>query len=146
MKNDPYHSWKAPCSFRVATGSPVLRPASSGCDTPGCTRCLHGRNTVPSRSDYGSFFIRVLRDRKLISPRICWCAKDHAGCLPGVYTVMPQTTRMIPERWAGMIRGAIRECVKAPLVTKSDRHNTKAFQMKILHSRVIFTCLEWSVI
>ena len=98
MENDPYHSWKAPCSFRVATGSPILRPASSGCQTPGCTRWLHGRNTVPSRSDTNHFSSVYSRTENLILPRIC--AKDHSGCLPGVYTVMPETTRMIPEQWS----------------------------------------------
>ena len=55
MKNDRYHSWNAPCSFRVATGSPVLRPASSRCEIPECTRWLHGRNMVPSKSDTDHF-------------------------------------------------------------------------------------------
>ena len=32
----------------------------------------------------------------------------------GVYTVMPEITRMIPERRSGMIRDAIRESVKGP--------------------------------
>ena len=98
MKNDLYHSWKARCSFRVATGSPVLRPASSGCETPGCTRWLHGRNTYGAFQEwYGSFFIRVLQDGKLIIPQICWCAKDATGCLPSVYTVMPEITRLIQD-------------------------------------------------
>ena len=87
MKNYLYHSWKAPCSFCVATEyiwefrtrrMPVLIRGS---------RWLHGRNTVPSRSG-GSFSNRVLRDEKLRKSRICRCAKDNAGCLPGVYTVM----------------------------------------------------------
>ena len=34
MKHDLCHLWKAPGSFRVVTGSPVLRPASSGCELP----------------------------------------------------------------------------------------------------------------
>ena len=55
MKNDPYHSWKAPCSFRVATRyiqefrtrrMPVLIRGS---------RWLHRRNTVPSKSGTDHF-------------------------------------------------------------------------------------------
>ena len=125
MKNNPYHSWKAPRSFRVATGSLALWPVSCGRETPRCTRWLHRRNTVPSRSDTDNFFIRVIRNGNPPPPpyRICQCAKDHAGCLPVVYMVMPDTTRkmpettriMISERWSGMLRGEIREYVKAPL-------------------------------
>ena len=51
MKNDPYHSWKATCCFRVATAIPVLRLASSGCET----QWVYRWNTVPSRSDTNNF-------------------------------------------------------------------------------------------
>ena len=90
-KHDPYHSWKAPCSFRVATKyirefctrrMPVLIRGS---------RWLHGRNTVPSRSgkDYfSSVYSGTENYAGLIFfyPRYAGPPKDHAGCLPGVYT------------------------------------------------------------
>ena len=109
MKNDPYHSWKAPCSFRVATEyirefrtrrMPVLMRAS---------RWLHGRNTVPSRSGtYGqgggrdgslclhpctpgrkiaqvSFFYHWYAGAPRITPDACpvstrWCRSQHGWC------------------------------------------------------------------
>ena len=71
--------------------------------------CLHGLSRMYSAATRGytvptgkrtDCFIRELRDEKLSKlnffPRICRYAKDHAGCLPGVYTVMPEITRMIP--------------------------------------------------
>ena len=75
---------------------------------------------------YGSFFICVLRSRKFdFLSRICRCTKDHAGCLPGVYMVMPEITQMIPEQWPRMVRVAIREWVKAPLKNLKNAHLSK---------------------
>ena len=49
-KNDPYHSWKVPCSFRVATEYiREFRTRRMSVLIWG-SRWLHGRNTVPSRS------------------------------------------------------------------------------------------------
>ena len=55
-----------------------------------CILVATRRHTAHTREWYGSFFIRVFRDEKLrrfiFFHRTCRCAKDHAGCLPGVYT------------------------------------------------------------
>ena len=101
MKNDPYLSWKAPCSFRVTTdyirefctrSMPILIPGS---------RWLHGRNMVAFQEWYGSFSSVYSRTENcaglIFLSQIFRCAKDHDGCLPGVYTVMPEISRMIPE-------------------------------------------------
>ena len=61
-------------------------------------RCLHG-NAGDNTDDPGAMIRDVIRERvegaaSLISyPDM----PDHAGCLPGVYTVMPEITRIIPE-------------------------------------------------
>ena len=111
-----------PCRHRVHLG--VSHPEDAGLNTglPVATRKEHGA----FQEWYGSLFIYVLWDRKLCRVYflswICWCAKDHAGCLPGVYTVMPEITRMIPGRWPGMVRVAICEWVKAPLKNLKNVH------------------------
>ena len=129
MKHDPYHSWKAQFSFCVATEyirefrtqrMPVLIRGS---------RWLQGRNTVPSRSGTDHFWSVYSGTENcaglIILSRICRCVKDHAGCLPGVYTVMLEITRMISEQWPGMGCVAIREWVKAPLKNLKNMHPSK---------------------
>ena len=68
-------------------------------EIPGCIRWLHRdsrmytvatrRYTAPTKS-YTDYFSSVYSGTKncagLIFPWTCRCAKDHAGCLPGVYT------------------------------------------------------------
>ena len=79
-----------PCShreLRIKTG--ICRVRNSRM-YPEATRKEHGS----FQEWFGSFFIRGV---KLILPRILRCAKDHAGCLPGVYTVMLETRRILPE-------------------------------------------------
>ena len=100
LRNFPsreYHSWQAPCSFRVATGT-VLRPASSGCKVPGCTRwlregtrCLPGVIQIifhPCTPGWKTKFFPGYAGAPRITPDAC----------PVFYTMMPETTRMIPEQ------------------------------------------------
>ena len=106
MKNILYHSWKAPCSFCVATGSPVLRLAFSGCETPGCTRWLHGRNMGPSRGDTDHFHPCTPGRKNNFSLDMPVC---QGPCR------MPARCTVCNTHDPGaMISGAIRKRVKAP--------------------------------
>ena len=119
------HSWKALCSFRVATEyirefrtrrMPVLIRGS---------QWLH-RTSRSGTDHFSSLYSGTENCAGLIFLSwICWCAKDLAGCLPGVYVVMLEITRMIPEQWPGMVRVAICEWVKAFIKNLKNVHLSK---------------------
>ena len=133
MKNDPYHSWKAPCSFCEATGSPVLRPASSGCETPECTRWLHGRNRVPSRSDTDHFSSVYSGTENKFSPRYAgaprtmpdacpvytrWCRRQHRWCSSvfykslGIMLSRPEKQSLVTTQNCIHVQACISNCVE----------------------------------
>ena len=64
--------------------------------TPGCILWLHG-GTRCLPGVIRIIFHPCTPGRKIAQvkffPQICRCTKDHAGCLPGVYTVMPEMTQ-----------------------------------------------------
>ena len=75
------------------------------------------RYTAPTRSDtdnFSSVYSGTKNCAGLIFPRTCRITPDDAGCLPGVYTDDAGDNTDHPGLRSGMIRDAIRECVKAP--------------------------------